>query len=73
MWRVVTDLAILGFDEVSREMKVLAMHDGVTREQIQDNTGFPLKFNANVQTTPPPSKAELEVLRELDPQALYTA
>jgi glutaconate CoA-transferase, subunit B len=73
MWRVVTDLAIMGFDGVSREMKVLAMHEGVTREQIQDNTGFPLKFDANVETTPPPSKEELEVLRELDPQALYTA
>src|SRR6516164_651196 len=38
MWRVVTDLAIMGFDEESREMKVLATHEGVTREQIRDNT-----------------------------------
>jgi glutaconate CoA-transferase, subunit B len=73
MWRVVTDLAIMGFDEVSREMKVLAMHHGVTREQVQDNTGFPLKFDANLETTPPPRKQELDVLRYLDPDALYTA
>jgi glutaconate CoA-transferase, subunit B len=73
MWRVVTDLAIMGFDEVSREMKVLAMHHGVKREQVQDNTGFPLKFDANVETTPLPRKEELDVLRELDPDALYTA
>jgi glutaconate CoA-transferase, subunit B len=73
MWRVVTDLAIMGFDEVSREMKVLAMHHGVTREQVQDNTGFPLNFDANASTTPPPRQEELDVLRELDPNALYTA
>ena len=44
MWRVVTDLAIMGFDEDTREMKVLALHQGVTREQVQDNTGFELLF-----------------------------
>ncbi|SDR59751.1 glutaconate CoA-transferase subunit B [Rhizobiales bacterium GAS191] len=73
MWRVVTDLAIMGFDEVSREMKVLAMHHGVTREQVQDNTGFTLKFDAKMETTAPPSTRELDVLRDLDPDALYTA
>ena len=45
MWRVVTDLAIMGFDEDTREMKVLALHPGVTREQVQDNTGFELLFD----------------------------
>ena len=45
MWRVVTDLAIMGFDEDTREMKVLALHQGVTREQVQDNTGFELLFD----------------------------
>jgi glutaconate CoA-transferase subunit B len=73
MWRVVTDLAIMGFDDESREMQVLAMHHGVTREQVQDNTGFTLTFAEKVETTEPPRAEELAVLRELDPQALYTA
>jgi len=73
MWRVVTDLAIMGFDEESREMKVLAMHEGVTREQIEDSTGFELLFDRHVETAEPPRKEELEILRELDPEQLYTA
>ncbi len=73
LWRVVTDLAIMGFDEDTRQMKVLGLHHGVTREQVQENTGFELKFHENIETTAPPRPEELAVLRELDPQALYTA
>ncbi len=73
MWRVVTDLAVLGFDADTREMKVLALHRGVTREQVQDNTGFELLFDKNVETAEPPRPEELAVLRELDPERLYTA
>jgi glutaconate CoA-transferase subunit B len=73
MWRVVTDLAVLGFDEDSREMKVLALNQGVTRDQVQENTGFKLLFDPNVETAEPPRKEELDVLRELDPERLYTA
>ena len=73
MFRVVTDLAIMGFDEQSKEMKVLSLHEGVSNEQVQDNTGFDLAFDDTVQTTPPPEPEELAVVRELDPESLYTA
>ena len=73
MWRVVTDLAILGFDEETREMKVLALQQGVTRDEVQENTGFELRFDRTVETAEPPRQDELEVLRELDPERLYTA
>ena len=73
MWRVVTDLGVLGFDEETREMKVLALHQGVTREQLQDNTGFKLLFDREVRVAQAPRVEELKVLRELDPQRLYTA
>src|SRR5438045_4871318 len=73
MWRVVTDLAVMGFDEESREMKVLALNEGVTREQVQDNTGFELLFDHHVEIAEPPRTDELEVLRDLDPERLYTA
>jgi glutaconate CoA-transferase, subunit B len=72
MWRVVTDLAVMGFDEATREMKVLTLQQGVTREQVQDNTGFKLVFADHLETAEPPRKEELEVLRELDPGKLYT-
>ena len=73
MFRVVTDLAIMGFDEQSKEMKVLSLHEGVSNEQVQDNTGFDLAFHDTVQTTQAPAPEELAVVRELDPESLYTA
>jgi len=73
MFRVVTDLAILGFDETTRHMKILALHPGVTVEQVQENTGFRLDVKGAVPVTEPPTERELAVLRKLDPQRLYTA
>jgi glutaconate CoA-transferase subunit B len=73
MLRVVTDLALFGFDEQSGRMKVVALHPGVTREQVQDNTGFALMFDDNSGVTAPPTDHELKMLRVLDPQQLYTA
>ncbi len=73
MHRVVTDLAIFGFDEDTRRMNVLELNPGVTREQVQDNTGFELVFDEHLGTTAPPTPKELSVLRELDPERQYTA
>jgi glutaconate CoA-transferase subunit B len=73
MFRVVTDLAVFGFDDEERRMQVLSLNPGVTREQVQDNTGFRLRFAAELGVTEPPTNHELEVLRDLDPEQLYTA
>ena len=73
MWRVVTDLAVMCFDDESHEIKVLALNAGVTREQVQDNTGFDIAFAEHLETAEPPNADELAVLRELDPERLYTA
>lgn len=71
MSRVVTDLAVFGFDESTRRMKPLALNLGVTREQVQENTGFRLDFASDVGVTEPPTDHELFALRALDPQRLY--
>jgi glutaconate CoA-transferase subunit B len=73
MYRVITELAVFGFDDETRHMKVLALNPGVTREQVQDNTGFDLIFDTQVAVTEPPTDQELELLRELDPERLFTA
>ncbi|MDW3355822.1 CoA-transferase subunit beta, partial [Escherichia coli] len=36
MWRVITELAIFGFDDRTRRIKVLALNPGVSREEVQD-------------------------------------
>jgi len=73
MYRVVTDLALLGFDQESRSMKALALHPGVTPEQVVEATGFELLMEAEPAITEPPRERELAVLRHLDPERLYTA
>jgi glutaconate CoA-transferase subunit B len=73
MWRVVTDLALMGFDETTREMSVLALHPGVSAERVQDATGFDLHIDKRVERTAPPHEDELAALRKLDPDRLYTA
>lgn len=73
MFRVVTDLGLLGFDRQSKRMTLLALHPGVTAAEVQANTGFELLVSAGLPVTEPPGEKELAVLRHLDPDRLYTA
>lgn len=73
MYRVVTELAVFDFDDQEHRMRVTALNPGVTREQVQDNTGFKLSFSEQLGITEPPTDQELRVLRELDPDKFYTA
>ncbi len=70
-FRVITDLAVLGYDDATRRMQLLSLHPGVTRDQVQENTGFPLAAHELLDVTPAPSPKELHVLRsEVDPHRL---
>ena len=73
MFRVVTDLAVFGFEEKKKRMQVLSLNPGVSREQLQDNTGFALDFADHLGVTEPPTDQELKVLREFDPEQRFTA
>ncbi len=73
MYRVVTDLGIFGFDDTTRRMKIVALHPGVSVAAVQENTGFELAAAPDMAVTDPPTERELEFLRRLDPERLYTA
>jgi glutaconate CoA-transferase subunit B len=64
--KLVTDLAVFEPDAETKEMTVVSIHPGVTREQIQENTGWAVRYAANVGETPAPTGQELAVLRELN-------
>jgi glutaconate CoA-transferase subunit B len=67
-FRVITDLAIMGYHEVTKRMEVLSLHPGITMEQVQANTGFAISMREPLLTTAPPSEIELRILRdEVDP------
>ncbi|HEY6834390.1 MAG TPA: CoA-transferase subunit beta, partial [Pseudolabrys sp.] len=59
------DLALFAPDPETKEMIVVSLHPGVTREQVQENTGWQVRFAANVAETTAPTAKELEVLRDL--------
>lgn len=73
MYRVVTDLGIFGFDDDTKRMKIVALHPGVTLEQVRDNTGFEMLHDKQIALTTVPTERELSTLRELDPDRLYIA
>ncbi len=67
-YKVITDLAIMGFDNDERRMEVESLHPGVTLKQVRENTGFELRVSADLATTEPPDEATLAILRdEVDP------
>ena len=69
--RVITDLCVMGFEPESKEMRVEALHPGVTIEQIQDNTGFDLMVPDDLPVTHAPETAELDMLRAIDTDRRY--
>lgn len=62
---VVTDLGALVPDPESRELTLVAVHPGVTVDDVRAATGWALRTTATVTTTPPPTLDELTALRTL--------
>jgi len=68
---VVTDLGIMGFDDLTKEMRLESLHPGVTLDRVIENTGFELLIPDFVSVTEPPTQGELDELRRLDPDRRY--
>ncbi|MCD4656658.1 MAG: 3-oxoacid CoA-transferase [Planctomycetes bacterium] len=67
-YRVITDLGVMGYDDESKRMKVIAVHPGFSFENMQENTEFELLKADEIGVTEPPTEIELEILRnEVDP------
>lgn len=67
---IVTDLCVMDFGGPERQMRVVSLHPGVSAEQVQEATGFPLHFPASVPETPAPTAAQMDLIRRLDPHDL---
>jgi glutaconate CoA-transferase, subunit B len=63
--RVITDLCVMQPDPATAELTVTALHPEVSRDQVQEHTGWDLRFAEDLETTAPPTDEELGVLREL--------
>lgn len=70
--RVITELGILARDDVGEQLRLVAVHPGVTAEQVRAATGWELQVADDLTTITPPSEAELHLLRdEVDPDRVY--
>lgn len=66
--RVITQLAVYGFDERTKRLKLRSLHPGVTVEEVRNNSSFEILLpEGEIPATPVPSEEELAVLRSLDP------
>jgi glutaconate CoA-transferase, subunit B len=62
---VITDLALLGFDEETGRLRLDALQPGVTVDDVLENTGFELPVADIVAELPAPTELELSELRRL--------
>lgn len=67
-YKIITDLAMLRFNEDTKRMEVESLHPEITFDKVQENTGFKLGKVKTIGQTEPPRENELKILREqVDP------
>lgn len=70
---IVTDLCVLDFEGPEHAVRVRSLHPGVSFDEVQEKTGFPLLKAPNLGETPHPTAAQLTIIRRLDPHDLRAA
>jgi glutaconate CoA-transferase subunit B len=69
---VVTDLGSYDFDPETGEMRLVAVHPGVSVDDVRAATGWDLRVAGDLATSPEPTGEELRLIREeLDPHGAY--
>lgn len=66
-YKIVTNLAIMGFEEESKKIRLEAVYDGVDIDDVLKNMSFQPIIPSRIKTVELPSREELETLRSLDP------
>lgn len=67
-FRVITSMAMFGFDEETKLMKLLAIAPGYTVKDVLENMGFEPLLAEPIEELKPPTEKELKLLREeIDP------
>jgi hypothetical protein len=55
-------------------MRVLTLHPGVSRDDVDSSTAFDLQWDKDVISTPKPTTEELELIRgAIDPHGTFLA
>ena len=68
---IVTNLCVMDFGGPDHQIRVVSLHPGVTFEEVQDNTGFPLaRIAEEIPVTPAPTAEQLAAIARLDPNTV---
>jgi glutaconate CoA-transferase subunit B len=72
--RIVTNLAVLDFLGRDHAIRVRSLHPGITFDEVQAASGFPLERPSDIPATPAPTPEQLQLIREtLDPHGLRSS
>ena len=67
-FKVITNMGIFKLDPETKMLQLTHLHPGVTLEELQEHTGFPVRTAGDVEITPAPTKDQLRLIRnEIDP------
>lgn len=64
--RVITDLCGMQPDPATKELTVVPLHPGVSRQRIESQCGWPLVFADAAAATPASAREEPTILRQLN-------
>jgi glutaconate CoA-transferase subunit B len=67
---LITTLGVFGFED--EEAVLRSVHPFTTVEEVERNTGWPLRVAADLSLTPAPTAEELRIIRGYDPEGFWT-
>jgi glutaconate CoA-transferase subunit B len=67
---VITDLCVMDFGGPDHQIRLVSMHPGITAEQVQENTAYPVHIPDIVAVTAAPTQEQLDIIAALDPHNL---
>jgi glutaconate CoA-transferase subunit B len=69
-YRVITQLAVYDFDEVSKRLRLRALHPGVSTDNVRAASSFDILLAETLEVTAPPTEEERRLLQEIDPAGM---
>lgn len=69
---IISNMAIFRFDEKTKEAYLDSVHPKVTVDDVKNEVSWELKVSPNLKTTEPPTKQEVDMIRILDAEKIYT-
>ncbi len=69
-YRVITQLGMYGFDDATKRLTLLALHPGVTLNEVRANSAMEFLISEKLEITQPPTDEERRVLHDIDPAGM---